>query len=248
MPNRILIEVLLNVPLIQEGDDISQIILDKAEETGITFKELDIICVASKAVSTAEGRSLSLANIEVSQVAKHIHRQIPRKDPRAIQVIIDETGQPDGSRLDVRDNYIGGWLPNGLFLTSAGVDKNGPEEVILLPENPDASAKAIGKKIFGIKGVNVGVIITDSDGRIEKQGATQIAIGVYGVPPLRVTESVTQAGTTKTSEETVCDMMAAAAGLIMGQRGTNKPVVLIRGYEYTFNECSSIRESLSRPS
>lgn len=248
MPNNILMEALLKTTLIQRGDDISQIILDKVEETGITLKNLDIICIASKAVSIAEGRSLSLATIEVSEVAKRIHRQIPRKDPRTIQVIIDETGQPDGSRLDVRDNYIGGWLPNGLFLTSAGVDKNGSEEVILLPENPDGSAKAIGEKIFNRTGVNVGVIITDSDGRIDKRGATQIAIGVYGVPPLRVTESVTEAGTKKRSEETVCDMMAAAAGLIMGQRGTNKPIVLIRGYEYAFNKFSSLRESLSRPS
>ena len=60
--------------------------------------------------------------------------------------MIDETGQPDGWKIELGDNYIGGWLPNGLRLTSAGIDKNGPEEVILLPKDPDASAKAIGRR------------------------------------------------------------------------------------------------------
>jgi len=130
-------------------------------------------------------------------------------------------------------------------LTSSGVDKNGPEEVILLPEDADASARVIGKTILEATGINVGVIITDSDGRIDKKGATQIAIGIYGLPPIRSTETIDETGKPKVSEETVCDMLAASAALIMGQRGTNKPAVLIRGYDYKFDKNSSIRQALN---
>ncbi len=247
MTNKITLEALPNVPYIEEGDDVGQIISDAAQRGGISFEDNDVLCVASKAVSIAEGRFKSLDEVEVGEVAKKIHEQAPRKDPRTIQVIIDESGAPDGSRIELDGNYIGAWLPNGQRLTSGGVDKNGQDEVILLPVDPDASARAIGQKILQVEKVMVGVIITDSDGRVEKRGSTQVAIGVYGVPPVRVTESAGLEGSLDTSEETLCDMMAAAAGIIMGQRGTNKPVVLIRGHEYTFDDSSTIKDALSRP-
>ena len=95
--------------------------------------------------------------------------------------------------------------------------------------------------------MKVGVIITDSDGRIEKEGATQIAIGLYGVPALRINETIDRVnGENTKSVETFCDLLAATAGLIMGQRGTNKPVVKISGIDYKFDENSKIIDSLSR--
>lgn len=246
MSDRITIESIPDFPYIEQGHDIARVIVEHAQRAGIEFQENDILCVASKAVSTAEGRVLSLADVEVSEVAAEVQKRIPRKDPRAIQVIIDETGAPDGSRLDLDNNYVAGWLPNGMRLTSSGVDKHGTEEVILLPADPDASARAIGETVLAATGVNVGVVITDSDGRVEKRGSTQLAIGLYGVPALRVS-SVKQDGKVKTAEESISDLIAGSAALLMGQRGTNKPVVLIRGFNYEFNKQSSIIDSLSRP-
>jgi coenzyme F420-0:L-glutamate ligase / coenzyme F420-1:gamma-L-glutamate ligase len=246
MSDRIQLESIPNMPLIVAGDDIGQIVLSSAETAGFQFQEKDIICVASKAVSIAEGRSKLLSEVAVSEVAQRLHEQIPRKDPRTIQAIIDETGDPSGSRIDARGNFIGGWLPNGLYLTSAGVDKHGQDEVILLPEDSDASAREIGKAILQATGINVGVIITDSDGRMDKRGSTQIAIGVYGVPPIRTSESVDHTGKSKRADETICDMFAASAALLMGQRGTHKPVVVIRGFDYEFDANHNISEALNQ--
>ena len=162
-----------------------------------------------------------------------------------MQAIIDVTGEPSGSRLEVKDNYVGGWLPNGLFLTSAGVDKLGSEELILLPENADASARAIGRKILELTDLNIAVIITDSEGRPDKRGSAQIAIGVYGIPPLRVSETESDDGKIRKSEETICDMLAASAALLMGQRGFNRPVVRISGFDYQFDAEATIGDALN---
>ena len=245
MSERISIEAVPNMPQIVAGDDIGEIVVDRSQEADFDLKEHDILCIASKAVSSAEDNIVRLDSIEPSAVAHQIHERIPRKDVRAIQAIIDATGEPSGSRLEVKDNYVGGWLPNGLFLTSAGVDKLGSEELILLPENADASARAIGRRILELTGVNVAVIITDSEGRPDKRGSAQIAIGVYGIPPLRVSEVESDGGKTKRSEETICDMLAASAALLMGQRGFNKPVVRISGFDYEFDTEVAISDALN---
>ena len=243
MSNRISIEAVPSMPYLGEGDNVGEVIVSAAKAEGFSFEEGDVLCVASKAVSLAEGRLIALDTVTVGEVAQELHALIPRKDPRTLQLIIDETGEKDLSRVEVSDNYVAGWLPNGNRLTSSGVDKMGPDHVILLPKNPDESARAIGSNILEATGMNVAVIITDSDGRVEKRGATQVAIGVYGIPPLRVSEH-SENGEPKQSEETTCDMLAASAGLIMGQRGTNKPVVLIRGHDYEFDQTATIADAL----
>ncbi|NBI06446.1 coenzyme F420-0:L-glutamate ligase [Senegalia massiliensis] len=235
------LQTILNFPIINEGDIISDIIMDCIKYNKITLQNNDILCVASKIVSIAESRILSLESIIPSPLAYEIHKKVPRKDPRIIQQIINETGAADGSRVEVSDNYIGAWLPNGMRLTSAGIDKFSEDKIILLPINPDESAKNIGEKILNKLGINVAVIITDSDGRIEKRGATQIAIGIYGLDPLRTTSF-----NGKIIEETICDMFAASAGILMGQRGNNKPVVIISGYEFDFNQSSCINSALAK--
>ena len=245
MSDRITVETLPNIPYIESGQEIGDILLTAIKSAGIILEENDIICVASKAVSIAEQRQINLVDVDAGEIAKQIHERVPRKDVRTLQLMIDETGKPDGSRLEIQGNYIAGWLPNGLRLTSAGVDKMSAETVILLPENSDESAKRIGQRILETTGINVVIIITDSDGREDKKGATQLAIGVYGVPPLRVTESISDEGKTQVAEETLCDMVAASAALIMGQRGTNKPAVLIRGIDYEFNPNVVIQDALN---
>lgn len=84
----------------------------------------------------------------------------------------------------IADNYIGGWLPTGLFLTSAGVDRQGTDKAVVLPKNCDLIAKEIGEKLIEALQVQIAVVITDSDGRVDKKGANQIAVGLYGIDGL----------------------------------------------------------------
>ncbi|MEH6891062.1 coenzyme F420-0:L-glutamate ligase [Bacillus sp. JJ864] len=244
---KIHVEAVPNIPRINKGDNIGEIIAMSAVKSNFEIRNGDILCVASKAISTVEGRDIALSNVKPSKLANEIHEKVPRKDPRIIQKMIDETGDPFGRKLEIDNDYIGAWLPNGMRLTSAGIDKIDSEHVMLLPENPDLSAKRISETVQKILNAKVGVIITDSDGRIEKAGATQIAIGLYGIPALRTSEAIDPVtGEIKKSVETFCDLLAATAALIMGQRGTNKPVVKISGVDYEFNENSQIIDSLSR--
>jgi coenzyme F420-0:L-glutamate ligase len=245
--NKITIEAVPGVPYIAEGDDIGEVLVNSAKSEGFRFKEGDILCVASKAVSLAEGRLVALDTVNAGDAAKKLHKRIPHKDPRTLQLIIDATGANDLSRLDIHNGYIAGWLPNGNRLTSAGVDKMGPEHVVLLPEDPDKSARRIGQSILNTFNVRVAVVVTDSDGRVEKAGSTQVAIGLYGLPGLRRSAHTNETGIVKYTDETLCDLVAASAGLLMGQRGTNRPAVVIRGVPYEFDEYSEIRHALSQP-
>lgn len=247
MTTKFFVEAIPNVPFIDRGDNVGTVISDAAREANFKFEDNDIICVSSKAVSFAEGQTLNLNTVTPSSAAIELHKKIPRKSPEVLQVIMDETGAKDASRLEVSENYIAGWRANGYRLTSSGVDKLGSNQVVLLPKNPDQSAKNIGLTILENFGVRVGVIITDSDGRVEKAGSTQVAVGLYGVPALRESESVDEKGNTKVNYETFCDLISATSALIMGQRGNNKPAVVVRGLHYEFDESSQIRNALSRP-
>ncbi|MCL2461561.1 MAG: coenzyme F420-0:L-glutamate ligase [Defluviitaleaceae bacterium] len=234
-----------NFPRVNYGCNLPDIIVEAIRKSNFKLAGNDILCVASKAVSVAENRVVRLDDVTPGELAKELHERVKRKDPRVIQLIIDETGDRTGGRLEIHGNWIGGWLPNGLFLTSAGIDKIDGYNVILLPENPDKSAEMIGKEIYESFGIKAGVVITDSDGRADKAGSNQIAVGVYGVPALRNSFTVDgETGEKSEWTETLCDLLAAAAALVMGQRGTGKPVVRISGLEYDFDENSKIQAAL----
>ena len=198
------------------------------------------LCIASKLISKSEGLFVDLNSISPSQLALRLHQQIPRKDPRLIQIIIDQTSDKSGKKLQTSKNFIGGWLPNGLFLTSAGVDKIDAGTAIVLPKNCDEIAKRISDDIFNQLKVRVAIIITDSDGRIDKKGATQVAVGLYGVSGLRKSQYQD-----KTNVETICDMLAASAGLLMGQKGKMLPIVKVHGIDYVFDKFATIMAAVN---
>ena len=236
----ITIEALHNFPKIERKCNLSAEIIRTIKNEEFNIRDNDILCITSKLISKSEGLFVDLKSINPSQLALRLHQQIPRKDPRLIQIIIDQTSDKSGKKLQISKNFIGGWLPNGLFLTSAGVDKIDAGTAIVLPKNCDEIAKRISDDIFDQLKVRVAIIITDSDGRIDKKGATQVAIGLYGVSGLRKSQYQD-----KTNVETICDMLAASAGLLMGQKGKMLPIVKIHGIDYTFDKFATIRDAVN---
>ena len=236
----ITIEALHNFPKIERKCNLGAEIIRTIKNEEFNIRDNDILCIASKLISKSEGLFVDLNSINPSQVALRLHQQIPRKDPRLIQIIIDQTSDKSGKKLQISKNFIGGWLPNGLFLTSAGVDKIDAGTAIVLPKNCDEIAKRISDDIFDQLKVRVAIIITDSDGRIDKKGATQVAIGLYGVSGLRKSQYQD-----KTNVETICDMLAASAGLLMGQKGKMLPIVKIHGIDYVFDKFATIRDAVN---
>ena len=236
----ITIEALHNFPKIERKCNLSAEIIRTIKNEEFNIRDNDILCIASKLISKSEGLFVDLNSISPSQLALRLHQQIPRKDPRLIQIIIDQTSDKSGKKLQTSKNFIGGWLPNGLFLTSAGVDKIDAGTAIVLPKNCDEIAKRISDDIFDQLKVRVAIIITDSDGRIDKKGATQVAIGLYGVSGLRKSQYQD-----KTNVETICDMLAASAGLLMVQKGKMLPIVKIHGIDYVFDKFATIRDAVN---
>ena len=236
----ITIEALHNFPKIERKCNLSAEIIRTIKNKEFNIRDNDILCIASKLISKSEGLFVDLNSISPSQLALRLHQQIPRKDPRLIQIIIDQTSDKSGKKLQTSKNFIGGWLPNGLFLTSAGVDKIDAGTAIVLPKNCDEIAKRISDDIFDQLKVRVAIIITDSDGRIDKKGATQVAIGLYGVSGLRKSQYQD-----KTNVETICDMLAASAGLLMGQKGKMLPIVKVHGIDYVFDKFATIRDAVN---
>ncbi|MDU7065114.1 MAG: coenzyme F420-0:L-glutamate ligase [Lactobacillus crispatus] len=236
----ITIEALHNFPKIEKKCNLSAEIIKTIQKEAFTIHNNDVLCISSKLISKSEGLFVDLNSISPSQLALRLHQQIPRKDPRLIQIIIDQTSDKSGKKLQTSKNFIGGWLPNGLFLTSAGVDKIDAGTAIVLPKNCDEIAKRISDDIFNQLKVRVAIIITDSDGRIDKKGATQVAVGLYGISGLRKSQHED-----KTNVETICDMLAASAGLLMGQKGKMLPIVKIHGIDYTFDKFATIRDAVN---
>jgi coenzyme F420-0:L-glutamate ligase/coenzyme F420-1:gamma-L-glutamate ligase len=159
------------LPAIREGDDLGALIAEAAEVEGG-----DVVVVAQKAVSKAEGRVVRLDEIEVGDEARWLAGE---RDPRQVQAILDESVRV----VRARDGFLIAETRHGFVCGSAGVDaSNAPAAgtLVLLPVDPDASAERIRRSL----GAGVGVIVSDSFGRAWRMGTTDVAIGVAGIRPL----------------------------------------------------------------
>jgi coenzyme F420-0:L-glutamate ligase/coenzyme F420-1:gamma-L-glutamate ligase len=229
--------VLPGVPEIHKGDDL----VGKIVEAGqVPFEDGDILVVAQKIVSKAEGRIARLSRVKPSPRARKIAAAL-QNDSRFIEVVLRE------SRRIVRqsDRVLIVETHHGFVCANAGVDRSnvpGRDVVTLLPRKPDQSAARLAKSLRVRTGKRVGVIITDTFGRPWRLGLTNVAIGAAGVPAL-VDLRGTRDRVGKPLHATllaVADELAASAGLLMG-KAEGTPVVLIRGYRFR-----STRQGASR--
>jgi coenzyme F420-0:L-glutamate ligase/coenzyme F420-1:gamma-L-glutamate ligase len=196
------------------------------------------VVVAQKAVSKAEGRVVVLEGVEPSGQARELGG--PATDLRQLEVILGETARIVRSR----GGLVIAETRHGFVCASAGVDHSNaaePGTVILLPVDPDESARRIRTSIRERTGVDVAVIVTDSFGRPFRQGTTDVAIGVAGLAPLRdLRGTLDRAGRPlRTTQVAVADELAAAANLARATKADGLPVVVIRGMQLSGDGAAS---------
>lgn len=225
-------------PELQPGSDLAGAITGVLASTGTELQDGDVVVVASKAVSVAEKRYVDLANVVVGPEALELSARTG-KPAEVVQLILDSS---DSYFLATDQGPIIARHSLGFQLTSAGIDRAGAEGAWLLPVDPDASARALRDALIAHTGAEVAVVVADSDGRADRRGATVISIGAAGVGPLRVTE---YGG--KRQEETFTDLIAAAAGIILGQRGRGAPVAVLRGVGYESSDAGVVSMLQRRP-
>jgi coenzyme F420-0:L-glutamate ligase/coenzyme F420-1:gamma-L-glutamate ligase len=215
---------------IQAGDDLSEQIVNAARKACLGFKNGDILVVAQKVVSKAEGAVASLAAISPSSKALAIAER-HKKDARLVEIILQES-----RRLVRTDPVLICETHHGYICANAGVDHSnvpGEDSVTVLPRDPDLSAKKLAAALLQRTRKRVAVIISDTFGRPWRLGLTNVAIGASGLPvllDLRGTRDRHGKPLTATVLA-VADELAAAAGLLMG-KSEGTPVILIRGYRY----------------
>jgi len=218
------------LPEIREGNDLARLIVGAARNAKIVFRSGDVLVIAQKVVSKAEGRLLKLSTIEPSPHASRLAAK-GRRDPRLVEIILRE------SRRIVREHpVLIVETHHGFVCANAGVDHSnvpGDEVVTLLPRDPDRSARRLAAELRRLTKKRIAVIISDTFGRPWRLGLTNVAIGAVGVPVLRDLRG-TRDRQSKPLQATilaVADELAAAAGLVMG-KSEGIPVVVIRGYRY----------------
>ena len=234
---------LKNIPLIRQGDPLADILLNSLEQTNIQIQDDDILVLAQKIISKTEGRMVNLAEVAPSPHAMEIAPQTD-KDPRLIELILQESNEV----LRIRKGVIVVEHKLGFVCANAGIDHSNvmgdgnenEEYVLLLPKDPDASAKKIREEIIQKTGKKVGVMIIDSHGRAWRNGTVGICIGISGIPALVDERGWTDlfGYTLKATVVGVADELAAAASLVMGQAAEGTPAVHVRGYPYPPGEGS----------
>lgn len=212
----------LKLPIVREGDDVAKLIAERFE-----LKDDDIIAICSTVVSKAEGRIAKLDNYVPSKRAIEIARRLG-EDPRFVQAVLEESEEIliDHPFLLVKAKF-------GNICVNAGIDRSNVERgyIILPPKDPDASAERIRRRLKEITGKDVGVIITDTNGRCFRRGVVGVAIGVSGVLALRdwIGKSDLYGNLLSKTVECVADEIAGFANLIMGEGDWGIPVVIFRG-------------------
>lgn len=222
---------LAGLPLVKPGDDLAALLAAGLRQTQIAPQVGDVVIVAQKVVSKAEGRIVNLKEIVPSARAVTLARKV-NKDARLVEVILSESDEVVRHKRDVL--IVAHRL--GFVMANAGVDQSNvgsedAEQVLLLPRDPDASAAALKTQLDREFGTNLGILINDSFGRAWRNGVVGVALGAAGIPALR-----DMAGTSdlfgrkmRVTEVAVADEIAAAASLLMGQAAEGQPAVHLRG-------------------
>ena len=237
----LILTALEGIPLIRQGNDLAEILVHVLKQNNIDLIDGDVLVIAQKVISKAEGRKIDLKTITPSTQAEDLAAETG-KDPREVELILRESAEI----LRVRPGLIIVEHNRGFVCANAVIDRSnvaaeGDQDfVLLLPENPDKAAQELRQKIEKAEDVQIGVVINDSHGRAWRNGTVGISIGFSGIPgivdlrgkpdlfdyQLRITQIA------------AVDELAGAASLLMGQADEGLPVVHVRGFPYQLRDGS----------
>jgi coenzyme F420-0:L-glutamate ligase/coenzyme F420-1:gamma-L-glutamate ligase len=249
MSRRMTLTALAGIPSIAPGDDLAALMLDACGRTDLALEDGDVLVLAQKIVSKAEGRSVSLRDVVPSPRALEL-AAVAQKDPRVIELILREST----SVVRCRAGVIIVEHRLGLVMANAGIDASnvdgaeGDERVLLLPENPDRSAAALREALRDRTGRDIGIVINDSFGRAWRNGTIGTAIGIAGPPGLWDMRGLPDRNgrVLRATEVGVADELASAASLLMGQGSEGLPVVHVRGFPLAFRDSDAAELIRSR--
>lgn len=230
------------LPLVKPGDDLVELIASAFKRNSVAPRPGDVLVVAQKIVSKAEGRIIDLTTIEPSAKALTLAAEVD-KDPRLVEVILSESVRVVRARRNVLivEHRLGFVMANAAVDQSNVGPADGAHRVLLLPENPDRSAEALRRRLTALTGIELAVVINDSFGRPWRQGTAGVAIGVAGLPALVDLRGRPDLFGRKLEVSVIgfADEIAAAASLMMGQADEALPTVLIRGLSWSAPESTA---------
>ncbi len=236
MTSRLEIFAIPNLPMVQAGDDLADLIQSGLGRMGQELWDRDVVVLAQKIVSKAEGRTVDLATVVPSAEAERLAVEVG-KDPRVVEVILSDSVRVVRSRpnLMIMQHRL------GFVMANAGVDQSnvaptdGVQRALLLPLNPDGSAEALRARLADHYGARIAVVISDSFGRPWRRGTAGVAIGSAGLPSVIDLRGQPDlfGRTLEVSIIGFADEVAAAASLLQGQAAEGQPVIVVRGLTWT---------------
>ena len=219
------------LPMIRAGDDLAALLAEALPKAGFELADGDVVCIAQKIVSKAEGRMVPLASVRPGPEAVRLARQT-EKDPRLVQLILDESTAVMRQRpgvLIVRHRL--GFVCAHAGIDQSNIDHDDGENALLLPTDPDRSAAKVRARLLELTGKSVGVVITDSHNRPWRLGTIGTAIGASGIGVLDDRRGTTDlfGRELRVTLSNRADAIAAAATLVMGETTEKIPIVIARG-------------------
>ncbi len=222
------------IPLIQPEDNLVQIIGNAMESADIQAKSGDVLVISSKIISKAEGAFVDLRQVKASRRAREL-AQKTGKEPALVELILEQSRSVSRQSMNVL--VVEQRL--GLISANAGIDRSNVDDtgynVLVLPKDPDASAAEVRARLSEQFGVDIAIVISDSHGRPFRHGTVGVAIGVAGLPPLLDIRGKNDLFGRELRASIIgyADQIASAASLVSGEGDEGKPVIHIRGLQFT---------------
>jgi coenzyme F420-0:L-glutamate ligase/coenzyme F420-1:gamma-L-glutamate ligase len=237
MPLSVNLFALPGIPVVQPGDDLARLILEALDRAGLRLQNGDALAVTSKIVSKAEGRQVNLHAVQPGDEAIRL-AALTGKDPRMVELVLRESIEVSRSA----PNVLVTRHRLGFVSANAGIDQSnldgGDDHALLLPLDPDESARKLRERLREVTGAEIGIVISDSHGRPFRLGNIGVAVGVAGMPALVDLRGQADmfGRILKISIQGYGDMVASAAGLLSGEGGEGLPVVLVRGLDFPHHD------------